>query len=262
MSSGLTISYTLTIDLQNERSQGFFGSPTKKTGNFTSTLVLRNKITCVQQEVHILVSYSLDMFSRVNNSANKSNKSYVLNWQFASCDLYSVISNQASSGREATNHFPLQSGLTEYWQVFWRRSVSTAQQATFPLQENGADTPSHISVGLNFQQTESERASVVLNVDGRRHALIQVSAEGHTASSQSQLRWLCAFDKDTAGICSRKKKLTFVSISFSRFVYFFLLWLFLQVIFKCSAEKGDTCKNRCNDSPYFCFTVFSNYVSH
>lgn len=65
--------------------------------------------------------------------------------------------------------------------MFWLRNVSTAfkRQAMFLLQENWADTPSHISVSLNFHQIESESASVVLNVDSKGHVLIQVSTEDH-----------------------------------------------------------------------------------
>lgn len=82
-----------------------------------------------------------------------------------------------------------QSGLIKVWQVSCLRNVPTAfkRQVTIRLQESGADTPSHISVSLNFEQVESERAPVVLNVDSKRHVLIQVTTEDHTASSGESL---------------------------------------------------------------------------
>lgn len=171
----MTISYTLTIDQQNERSQGFFGSTTKKTRNFTSTLVLRNKFTCVQREVYMLVSYSLDKCPRVKNSAcicvlsQHSNKSYATIFEVVIFTQLLVIKHLADVKPQ---------------NLFETFPPPAQTQATFLLQENGADTPSHVSVSLNFHQVDTEGAPVVLNVDSKRHVLIQVSTEGHTASSR------------------------------------------------------------------------------
>lgn len=177
--------------------------------------------------------------------------------------------------------------MTKLWQVFFcPRNVSTAKQATFVFQENGADTPSHISVSLNFQQIESERASVVLNEDSVRHVRTQVSTEGHMASSwRSQIDGLCALDKDTAGICKRSegKRFCFLKLHFSLFLFSGLFILCCDCFYRsfsnatlrtetpalCKNQKGSfkRSRNRCNGWPlhlFYCFLQLckTNYVSH
>lgn len=62
MNSGLKISCTIAVDPQKETNRGFFSQTDRRARNLTATWELKNKYTCFNYPVYVLVCYSPYVF--------------------------------------------------------------------------------------------------------------------------------------------------------------------------------------------------------